>query len=168
MKPIARRSVGTRLVANGTGVAGIKSITGLEEDRESMDVTTLDSEGGFREFISGFYNQIDLSLEGFLLYDRTGFLGGQALMRQLLASGDMAAFEIVFPQNMAACRFTGFVAAFGTGFEVEGAIPFTSRITVSGRPEFVFAEGPGGTGGLSAAAAAALDGGGDLWGGDGQ
>ena len=154
MKRIARRSVGTVLMANGVAVAGLTSIGGIEETTETIDVTTLDSDGGSREFIAGFSSPGEVSLEGFLLVDETGLEAGQAVMKQLKDSGDRGSFDIVFPKKVAAWRFQGIITTFGTSFALEDAISFTSQITVSGKPELVF--GAAATG-LSSAAAAAVE-----------
>ena len=47
-------------------MAGLTSINGLELSADTIDVTTLDSDGGYREFIGGFKDAGEVSLEGFL------------------------------------------------------------------------------------------------------
>jgi predicted secreted protein len=46
--------VGTVFNRNGTPLAEINSITGPGMTRDFIDVTSLDSTGGYREFIAGF------------------------------------------------------------------------------------------------------------------
>ena len=50
------RALGTTLSIGEvpTLVAGLTSIGGLELSADTIDVTTLDSEDGYREFIGGF------------------------------------------------------------------------------------------------------------------
>ena len=153
MKPMAQRSVGTTFTVNGTRVGGLTSIGGVARSSETIDVTTLDSDGGYREFLAGFKSGGEVSLEGFLLHGSSGLDSGQAAMDNLFESGDNANFVITFPNNVASWRFSGIVTAFETSIALEDAISFTSQITVSGKPEL--RQGSGGAGGLSAAAAVA-------------
>ena len=155
MKPMAQRSVGTKFSANGTTVGGLTSIGGIARSSETIDVTTLDSDGGYREFIPGFKSGGEVSLEGFLYLGSSGLDNGQQLMDDLFESGDRADFVITFPKNTASWSFGGIVTSFETSVALEDAISFTAQITVSGKP--VLRTGSGGTGGLSSTAAAAED-----------
>lgn len=151
MRPAAKRSVGTIIKANSTPVGGLTSISGIEESTETIDVTTLDSEGGSREFIAGFSSPGEVSLEGFLLAGSSGLESGQLVMKNLKDSGAGGNFEIVFPNNLGLWRFKGIVTSFGTSFALEDAISFSATITVSGKPQLIF--GGGGAGGFSSSSA---------------
>ncbi|MCL2665725.1 MAG: hypothetical protein FWE82_08935, partial [Defluviitaleaceae bacterium] len=52
------RSLGTKLKILGSGdatvVAGLTNISGPSASADEIDITTLDSEGGYRSFIAGF------------------------------------------------------------------------------------------------------------------
>ena len=50
----ATRSLGTKLTKGSVDISGLTSIGGIEITAETIDVTTLDSDGGYREFIGGF------------------------------------------------------------------------------------------------------------------
>ena len=50
---MATRSLGTILNAGTQKIGGLTSIGGLELSSDTIDVTTLDSSGGYREFING-------------------------------------------------------------------------------------------------------------------
>jgi len=54
--------VGTVFQRNGVAVAEVNSITGPTMTRDFIDVTSLDSTGGYREFISGFRDAGTVSL----------------------------------------------------------------------------------------------------------
>jgi len=48
-------------------VGNLSSIGGLELSADTIDVTTLDSTGGYREFIAGFKDAGEVALEGILM-----------------------------------------------------------------------------------------------------
>ena len=50
----ATRALGTTLSKGETAIGGLTSIGGIEITADEIDVTTLDSDGGYREFIGGF------------------------------------------------------------------------------------------------------------------
>lgn len=148
--------MGTTLSANGTKVGGLTSIGGIEETTETIDVTTLDSDGGSREHIAGFSSPGEVSLEGFLLLGPGGLDDGQREMKRLKDTGEKGSFAIEFPGGAAAWLFDGIVTTFGTSFGLEDAVAFSCTVTVSGKP--VFRTGGGaGHGGFGAAAGGDAD-----------
>ena len=155
MKPMAQRAVGTTFSVNNIIVGGLTSIGGVARSSETIDVTALDSDGGYREFIPGFKSGGEVSLEGFLLLGSSGLDNGQRTMDNLFESGDRADFLITFPNNAASWSFSGIVTAFETSIALEDAISFTGQVTVSGKP--TFRTGSGGAGGHSAIAATSAE-----------
>ena len=131
----AKRSLGTKLkigaASTAIPVGGVTSIDGIENSADTIDVTTLDSDGGYRDFIAGFKDAGDVSLEGFLYTEDAG----QVKLSELFKSGEISDFSIVFPEEMGAqWDFKGVVTGFGTSASMEEAITFTSSIKVSGEP----------------------------------
>lgn len=134
---MAERALGTTLTVDSTAVAGLTSIGGLELSADTIDVTTLDSEGGYREFIAGFKDAGEVSLEGYL-NSVTG--KGQKELYDLFESGDEGAFEIDFPEG-SSWSFSGVVTGFGTSADLEDPLGFSCTIKVSGKPTFTAATG---------------------------
>ena len=131
----AQRALGTSLkigAAAGTKVAGLTSIGGIELTAETIDVTTLDSAGGYRDFIAGFKDAGEVSLEGFL-ESATG--KGQKELYALLESGAVEDFTIDLAGG-AKWAFKGVVVGFSTGADLEDALSFSGSIKVSGKPTF--------------------------------
>lgn len=116
-----------------TAIGGLTSIGGVEVSADTVDVTALDSEGGYKEFLMGFKDAGDVSLEGFLDDSDTG----QAAAYAALESGEKQKCEIVF-KNGAKWTFDGIVTGFSTSVDLEGAVTFSSTIKVSGKPTFTF------------------------------
>lgn len=131
---MAKRALGTKLKIGNTSpvtVAGLTSIGGLELSADTIDVTTLDSDGGYREFIAGFKDAGEVSLEGYLELDQGK---GQKDLYDLFENGDVQDFTIEFPDNMGSWKFKGVVTGFSTGADLEDPLSFSSTIKVSGKP----------------------------------
>jgi predicted secreted protein len=131
---MAKRALGTKLQigdASPVTVAGLTSIGGLELSADTIDVTTLDSDGGYREFIAGFKDAGEVSLEGYLETE-TG--KGQKELYDLFESGATEEFTIQFPTGMGSWEFSGVVTGFATGADLEDPLSFSATIKVSGKP----------------------------------
>ena len=142
---MAKRALGTKLkigTSSPVAVAGLTSIGGLELSADTIDVTTLDSDGGYREFIAGFKDAGEVSLEGFLELEAGK---GQKDLYDLYESGDVEDFTIEFPNNLGSWTFEGVVTGFSTGASLEDPLSFSATIKVSGQPVLTV----GGSGGTS-------------------
>lgn len=129
----ATRAQGTTLKytpADGTQltVGKLTSVGEIAPEAEEVDVTTLESTGGYREYIQGFRDSGEVEIEGF--HDAGD--AGQKAMRAAFASGESGAFEVAFPDGTSV-KFNGFVKSHTIGSaEVDGAIGFGAAIRVSG------------------------------------
>ena len=136
---MVQRALGTTLSIGTTTsvtVAGLTSINGLELSADTIDATTLNSTGGYREFEAGFKDAGEVSLEGYL-ESATG--DGQKELYDLFESGDTEDFSINFP-NGAKWEFKGIVTGFTTGASLEDLLSFSGTIKVSGKPTFTGVE----------------------------
>lgn len=129
------RSVGTTFKMGPstatTKIGGLTSIGGVEISTDTIDVTTLDSDGGYREFIGGFKDAGEVSLEGYLDDEDEG----QAAAYTALESGAIQKCEIAFP-NGSKWSFDGIVTGFSTGASLEDTVSFGTTVKVSGKPTF--------------------------------
>lgn len=131
MTKAAVRSVGTIIKIGLTTIADLSSIGSPSITQEEIDVTTLDSEGGYREFIAGFKDAGEVALSGFFVPGDAG----QAAVYAALESGDVQDFEIIYPAALGATwSFPGIVTAYNVTTELEDAIGFECTIRVSGKP----------------------------------
>ena len=109
-------------------VGKLTSVGEIAPEAEEVDVTTLDSEGGYREYIQGFRDSGEVEISG---YHDAGD-AGQKAMRTAFASGESGAFEVAFPDGTSV-GFSGFVKSHTIGSaEVDGAIGFGAVIRISG------------------------------------
>lgn len=127
----ATRSLGTKLLIATQPVGKLSSIGGIDASAETIDVTALDSQGGYREKIAGFKDGGDVSISGFFAPGDPG----QAAIYAAFESGEMSAFKIVFPPSLnAQWEFKGVITSFATNADLEEALSFEATITVSGEP----------------------------------
>ena len=129
----ATRAQGTILKftpAGGTQVVvgKLTSVGEIAPEAEEVDITTLESTGGYREYMQGFRDSGELEITGFHDADDAG----QTALRTAFASGASGAFEVKFPDDTAV-TFSGFIKSHTIGSaEVDGAIGFGAVIRISG------------------------------------
>jgi len=134
----ATRALGTKLLIETTPVAKLTSISGIDASAETIDVTSLDSQGGYREFLAGFKDAGEVSISGWFVPGDPG----QAALYTAFQSGETQSCKIQFPASLgAAWEFDGVVTAFTTSAETEDAITFESTIKVSGEPTLTLPAG---------------------------
>ena len=129
------RSVGTVFkVGSGASaktVGGLTSIDGIKVSGDEVDVTALDNNTGYREFLQGFKDGGEVPLSGFL----DGADEGQDELYSLLDSGTVTPMAIIFPTAIGKTwSFNAFVKEFSTGVDIDGAITFDATVRVSGKP----------------------------------
>lgn len=132
----ATRALGTKLSKGTTApvdIAGLTSIGGIEITADTIDVTPLDSDGGYREFIGGFKDGGEVPIEGFF---NPATESGQVAFQDSLDSGLAEDYKIIFPTTpKAEWAFKGVVTGFKVGdVDVDGTINFGATIKVSGKP----------------------------------
>lgn len=128
------RGVGTTLTVGTKKIGGLTSIGGIEASADTVDVTALDSDGGYREYIPGFKDAGEVSAEGFL-DDASD--ANQSEIYTLFENGNTVDCIITFP-NGGKWEFKAIVTGFGTSASVDDAISFTTTLKVSGAPKFTF------------------------------
>ena len=129
----ATRAQGTTLKftpADGTQVVvgKLTSVGEIAPEAEEVDITTLESTGGYREYMQGFRDSGELEITGFHDADDAG----QTALLTAFASGASGSFEVKFPDDTAV-TFSGFIKSHTIGSaEVDGAIGFGAMIRISG------------------------------------
>ena len=125
------RSVGTKLIVNGKQVGGLKSINGIEITADTIDVTDISNEDGFREKLPGFKDAGEVPCSGYM----DGDDDGQEECYSLMDSGEVVPCEIRFPPKIGKTwKFKASVTKFSTTAELEDAIAFDISLTESGKP----------------------------------
>jgi predicted secreted protein len=122
-------------------VAGLTSIGAPSKTADTLDTTTLDSDGGYRTFIGGFKDGGEVPISGYFEPGDTGQLALDAAFE----SGNATPFQIVFPADIGASwNFNGVITAFqGGNAELEELVAFEATIKVSGKPTLVMTASTG-------------------------
>ncbi len=128
----ALKSMGTKLYWMTSPEQQIADLTSIGEfgiESEEIDVTTLDSSDGFREFIAGLKDGGEISL--------AGMVKSQANISDLLDLADgqtVEGWEVRWTDG-SKWEFDGFVKMFKEGEStIEGVRNFTASIRISGKP----------------------------------
>jgi predicted secreted protein len=140
-----QKAQGTTLkyTKTGTGstavtIGKLTSIGETSETVDELDVTTLDSTGGYREFVAGFKDGGEVAISGYYTSD-----AGQKALRDAFKNNETGKFEVTFPDG-SGYSFNGFVKGVSRGpAEVDGAVGFGATLRVSGAITEV--EAPAGT-----------------------
>ena len=134
---MAQKAMGTKISCTYQQTAHligrIRSISEIKAESEAIDVTTLDSPGGYKTYAQGLKDMGDVTLEGFHEKDENG----QVLLRTLFESGEIVPFTVTFP-DQSAVSFSAFVKSHALGAaSVDGAVGFTVVLRISGGVEIV-------------------------------
>ena len=123
------RALGTTITFNSKTIGALTSIGEITPDSEELDATTLDSTGGYREFLQGFKDSGEVTLSGY--YDKTD-LGQQELITGY-GTGNVKAVAIVFPNSNGGATFNAYVKSFTLGAaDVDGIVGFGATLRISG------------------------------------
>lgn len=125
--------VGTKFYRYGAGstgvaIAEINSITGPGMSRDTIDVTSLDSTGGYREFITGFRDGGTVTLA-------MNFTDGTySTMLADFESNTACAYEIVLPNTQqTSVEFLGLVTELPLTIPTDDKITADVTIKISGK-----------------------------------
>ena len=113
------------------GVTGNLRNIGLSIDVEAVDITTMSSTGGWRQFVAGIKDGGEITCE--VLYDEAQI---DTIEGNLGAAS--AAFTITFPDGSA---WTGnaFITNFSTDNPMDDAISCSITLKIDGAPVFTIA-----------------------------
>lgn len=125
---MATGAKGTVLKYNNAVVGRLTSVGEISPDSEELDVTTLDSEGGYREFLQGYRDSGTVELTGF--HEKGD--AGQAALRAAYDGGEAGSVQVDFPDGTVV-SFRAFVKGYTLGAaEVDGAVGFGAVLRVTG------------------------------------
>ncbi|MDD4985866.1 MAG: phage tail tube protein [Dehalococcoidales bacterium] len=124
---------GVVLSRDTNDIAELTNIDGVQVTQETVDVTSHESADGYREYIPTLRDTGEINIEGnFIGGDSDGQLG----LEDDLNAGTLQSFTITFPYALSATwTFSAYVTAFKAGgFPVDGKVPFSATLKVSGKP----------------------------------
>lgn len=122
------RALGTTITFNAKAVGALTSIGEVTPESEELDATTLDSAGGYREYLQGFKDSGEVSLTGYLLKGDVG----QVELRTGYGTGDVDPVVITFPDGTIV-NFNAYVKSYSMGAaDVDGIVGFAATLRISG------------------------------------
>lgn len=108
-------------------LAYIRSISGPDATRETHDVTTLDSAGGYREFIGGLRDGGAISMG--MIFNATSY----ALMKADFESDTLQEYQIVLPDtDSTTFEFSGLVTDIPMEIPLDDVVTADVTIKISG------------------------------------
>ena len=123
------RALGTTITFNAKNIGALTSIGEITPDSEELDATTLDSQGGYREFLQGFKDSGEVTLSGY--YDKAD--AGQQELITGYGTGDVDPVVITFPNSAGGATFNAYVKSFTLGSaDVDGIVGFGATLRISG------------------------------------
>lgn len=124
-------AMGTLLKRDGNTIGEVNSISAVEITLETMDVTTLNSTSGFREFIGTLYSGGEVTID--CNYDPSDTNGQGGLKADQVAK-TIQDFELVFPAATGTTvTFSGIITKWGIGdVKVDGKVGLKVTIKISG------------------------------------
>ena len=125
MTSSAFSGVGTTFSRLDVAIAEISSISGPNMTRNTIDVTSLDSTGGYREFIAGFRDAGEVTLN--MNFTIAGYLG----MLDDFESEVLQTYQITLDEsgiNESEFEFTGLVTSLGMSVPMDDKV--TSDVTI--------------------------------------
>lgn len=132
----ARTAIGTQLKRGDGGspetftkVAEVKSIKGPSQEADLIEVTNLDSTGGYQEFITGLKKGGTVSLDANLVPQDAAY---KALLADFEALRKVN-WQLVMPDASSTTgTFQGFVSKLDRSYEAKSAMNLTIDITITG------------------------------------
>ena len=123
------RALGTTITFNAKNIGALTSIGEITPDSEELDATTLDSTGGYREFLQGFKDSGEVTLSGY--YDKAD--AGQQELIAGYGNGEVKVVAITFPGTAGVATFNAYVKSFTLGAaDVDGIVGFGAILRISG------------------------------------
>jgi predicted secreted protein len=116
-----------------TSIAEISELTPPSMSRDAIEVTTMGSTSGFREFIPGWRDGGEVSIVANWLPTDTTHDGTTGLLESYL-DDDEHNWRIVLPDSLATIAFTGFITAFEPDLPLEEQGKLSCTIKLTGVP----------------------------------
>lgn len=113
-------------------IAEVLSIDGPGMSRENIDVTNLDSAGGYREYIPGFRDGGTISLSMNFTKETYATMFGD------YESDEKRFYKIVLPAANGTISFEGFVTECPLSISPDSQITADVTIQISGKPTVAF------------------------------
>jgi len=124
-------ALGTKLLKGSTPIAELTNISGPRLTVDQLEVTSHDSEGGYREYVPTLRTGGEVAIEGnFVPTDE-----GQFALYEAFNDGTSDTYTIQLPQDLGSWTFDANVSAFEMGAPFEGKLTFSATLRITGPSE---------------------------------
>ena len=136
------RGLGSLLALGSTNIGSITKVSSPQMKRDTIDVTTLSSANGFKQFIAGLVDGGTLAVEG--LFDTAD--AGQMLLYNKFIGSSLDVYTVTFPTIVGAswtatCLITDL--DLGGDADISKALTFKATLKISGQPIIGLTANPG-------------------------
>ena len=126
------RALGTTIAFGATTIGKLKSIGEISLEADELDVTTLDSPNGYKEYMQGFKDSGEIPLDGYFVKDDPG----QLALRTGFGTGTIAQVVVTLPDSTTV-TFNAWVKSYKVGpAEVDGVVPMGASLRITGAVAF--------------------------------
>ncbi len=127
----ATYGMGTVFKIGVSAIGELTEIEGISMSAETVDITTLSSSNGYREFVQGLKDGGEVTMSGFF-YPADA---GQTALIAAFEGGTTDTYTITFPTGIGKeWIFSGIITAITTGVTMEDPVTFECTIKVTGKP----------------------------------
>jgi len=134
----------TFLIWNYHKVLEIASLSGPSQSRDTIDLTSHDSVGSFKEYVASVIDGGEISIEGNFI---KGDANGQIKFHTDLQAGTKRSCFIVMPMAVGgAWSFEAIASGFETAYPYEEKIGVSGTLKVTGKPVLLTTQSAGMTG----------------------
>ncbi len=132
---------GTFLFWNGAKVLELSNISGPSETRNTIDVTTHDSDDQYAEYIAGVADGGEVTIEGNLI---TSDSKGQIAFHTDIQGGTKRTGFIVLPMALGkAFTFSGIATGFSGSYPYDDKASVSGGLKISGKPTYLDTQSTG-------------------------
>jgi predicted secreted protein len=127
------KSLGTLLKRNGTTIAEVNNISGPSFSMGTMETTSHDSAGGWKQFVTTLKDGGEVSFE--INFDPVAATHGTSGLLDDFVDGTLQTFTITFTDTAhTVWTFTAYVTKFSPSMPVEGKLGASVTLKLSGAP----------------------------------
>lgn len=124
-----RDSAGDSSLASWEAISEVLSISGPTMSRGTIDVTNLDSAGGYREFITGFRDAGEITVN--INYYKDGYKS----LKEDFEADDPRWYKIVLPDNQA-LWFEAYVTGIPLDIPLDSQISYNVTFKITGATDY--------------------------------
>lgn len=122
------KSFGVTVTVDGNAIGGLTDVSIPEVEVTEIDITSHDSEGGYKEYVGGLKDGGTVTLTGKYNIADTG----QAYLADADNQGADAVAVVVTFSDTSTCGFNAIVKGYGATNPLDDAVDFSASLKITG------------------------------------